>query len=87
MHNSRKCKSQENKTQASTSTDLTPTAITYNYDQDNEYFQNNVIGNASGYACDICDRIWYINDLKQAKEKHIGVLAQQFPHMDAAMDD
>jgi hypothetical protein len=38
------------KTQASTSTDLTPTAITYNYDQAYEYFQKNLIGNPSGYA-------------------------------------
>jgi hypothetical protein len=58
MRNYRKCKVQENKTQASTSTDLTPTAITYNYDQANEYFQKNVIGNPSGYACNICDRLW-----------------------------
>jgi hypothetical protein len=53
------------KKQASTSTDLTPTAITYNYDQANEYFQKNITGNSSGYACDICDRLWYINDLKK----------------------
>jgi hypothetical protein len=38
-------KAQENKTQASTSTDLTPTAITYNYEEANEYFQKSVIGN------------------------------------------
>jgi hypothetical protein len=40
-----------------------------------------------GYTCYICDRLWCVNDLKQAKEKHIGVLVQHFPDMDAAMDE
>jgi hypothetical protein len=34
-----------------------------------------------------CDRLSYMNDLKQVKEKHIGVLAPQFPDMDVSMDD
>jgi hypothetical protein len=55
----RKHKAQENKTsQASTSTDPTPTPIIYNYDQANEYFEKNFIGNPVGYACDICDRLY-----------------------------
>jgi hypothetical protein len=56
MRNYRKCRSQENKTpQASTSTDLTPAPIilVYNYDQADEYFQKNFIGNPFGYACDM----------------------------------
>jgi hypothetical protein len=36
-----------------------------NYNQANEYFQKNFIGNPFGYACDICDRLWYMNDLNQ----------------------
>jgi hypothetical protein len=87
MHNYRKCKAhekaQENKIpQASTSTDPTTTPIMYNYNQTNEYFQKNFTGNPIGYAYDICDRLWYMNDLKQVK--HIGVLAPEFPDMDAA---
>jgi hypothetical protein len=39
--------------QASTSTDPTPTPIIYNYNQVNEYFQKNFIGNPFGYACDM----------------------------------
>jgi hypothetical protein len=71
---------QENKTlQASTSAEPTPTPIIYNYNQANEYFQKNFIGNSFVYACDICDRLWYMNDLKQVKEKHISVLALEFP--------
>jgi hypothetical protein len=59
-------KAQENKiSQTSTSTDHTPTPIIYNYNQANEYFQMNCIGNSFGYSCDICDRLWYTNDLKQ----------------------
>jgi hypothetical protein len=27
------------------------------------------------------DRLWYMNDLKQVKEKHINVLAPEFPDM------
>jgi hypothetical protein len=47
-------KAQENKTpQASTSTDPTPTPIIYNYNQANEYFQKNFIGNPFGYACNV----------------------------------
>jgi hypothetical protein len=66
MHNYRKLKAQENKTQqASTSTDPTPTPIIYSYNQANEYFQKNFIGNPFGYACNICDRLWYRNDLKE----------------------
>jgi hypothetical protein len=58
-------KARENKTpQSSTSTDPTPTPIIYNYNQANEYFQKNFIGNQFVYACDICDRLWYMNDLK-----------------------
>jgi hypothetical protein len=47
-------KAQENKTpQASTSTDPTPTPIIYSYNQANEHFQKNFIGNPFGYACDM----------------------------------
>jgi hypothetical protein len=56
MCNYREHKAQENarKTpQASTSTDPTPTPITYSYNQTNKYFQKNVVGNPSGYACDM----------------------------------
>jgi hypothetical protein len=52
----RKRKAQENKiSQASTSTDLTPTPNIYNYNQANEYLQKNFNGNPFGYACDIYD--------------------------------
>jgi hypothetical protein len=62
----RKHKAQENRTpQAYTSTAPTPTPIIYNYNQANEYFQNNFIGNPFGYAYNICDRLWNMNDLKQ----------------------
>jgi hypothetical protein len=61
----RKRKAQENKTpQASTSTDPSPTPVIYNYNQASQYFQKNFVGNPFGYACDICDRLWYMNDLK-----------------------
>jgi hypothetical protein len=71
MCNYRKRKTQENKTpQASTSTDLTPTPVIYSYNQANEYFQKNFIFNQFGYASDICDRLWYMNDLKQVKKTH-----------------
>jgi hypothetical protein len=50
MHNYRRHKAQENKTpQASTSADTTPTPIIYSYNQANEYFQKNFIGNPFGY--------------------------------------
>jgi hypothetical protein len=68
--------------QASTSTDPTPIPIIYNYNEANEYFQKNFIGNPFGHACDICDRLWYMNDLKQVKEKRISILAPEFPDMD-----
>jgi hypothetical protein len=59
-------KAHENKTpRASTSTDTTPTPIIYNYDHANEYFKKKFICNPFGYACDICDRLWYMNDLKK----------------------
>jgi hypothetical protein len=49
MRNYRKRKTQENKTpQASTSTDPTPALIIYNYNQTNEYFKKNFIGNPFG---------------------------------------
>jgi hypothetical protein len=69
LRNYRKRKAQENKAlHASSSTDPTPTPIIYNYDQANEYFQRNFTGNPFVYACDICDRLWYMNDSKQVKE-------------------
>jgi actin-related protein len=47
-------KAQENKTpQKSKSTEPTPIPIVYNYNQANECFQKNFIGNPLGYACDI----------------------------------
>jgi hypothetical protein len=65
IRNYRKRKDQENKTpQASTLTDPTPTPIIYNYNQANECFQKNFIGNPFGCACIIFDRLWYMNDLK-----------------------
>jgi hypothetical protein len=63
---------------------ITRTPITYNYNQANEYFQRNFYDNPFGYACDICDTLWYINDLKQVKEKRINILALDFPVMDVA---
>jgi hypothetical protein len=71
VRNYRTRKAQENETpQASTSTGPTPTPIIHNYNKANEYFQKNFIGNPFGYACNICDSLWYMNDLKQVKEKH-----------------
>jgi hypothetical protein len=82
MRNYRKRKAQENTTpQVSASTDPTPTPIIYNCNQANEYFQNNCIGNPFGNACDICDRVWYTNELKQVKEKRVSVLTPEFPDM------
>jgi hypothetical protein len=56
----------QNKTpEASTPTDPTPTPTIYNYNQTNEHLQKNCIGIPFGYACDICDRLWYMNDFRQ----------------------
>jgi hypothetical protein len=60
------------------------TQIIYNYNEANEYFQKNFIGISFSYACDINDRLWYMNDLKQVQEKHISVLAPEFPDVDVA---
>jgi hypothetical protein len=35
----------------------------------------------------MCERVWYMNYLKQVKEKHMSVVAPQFPDMDVPMDD
>jgi hypothetical protein len=71
-------KDQENKApQAFMSTDPTPTPVIYSYDQANEYFQKNFIGNPFGYVCDICDKLWYMNDLKQVKEKMFKFLPRR----------
>jgi hypothetical protein len=66
MRNYRKRKTQENKTpHASASTDPKQIPIIYNYNQANEYIQKDFIANPLGYACDICDRLWYMNDFRQ----------------------
>jgi hypothetical protein len=31
-----------------------------------------------------CDKLWYMNDLKKAKEERMSVLAPEFPDMDVA---
>jgi hypothetical protein len=49
--------------------------------------KRNFFRNPFGYASDICDRIWYMNDFKQAKEKHISVLAPEFPDMDVVQSE
>jgi hypothetical protein len=68
MRNYRKRRAQENKTpQGFMSTDPTSASVIYNYYQANEYFLKNFIGNPFGYACNICDRLWYMNDLKKVK--------------------
>jgi hypothetical protein len=78
MRNYRKRKAQENKTpQASRSTDPTPTLSIQNYDQANEYFQEYFIGNSVGYACGICDRLLYMNYLKQVKQKCFNFLPRR----------
>jgi hypothetical protein len=66
-------RSRRKTSQASTSTDPIPTPVIYRYNQMNGYFEKNFTGYPFGYYCDICDRIWYMNDLKQVKEKHISV--------------
>jgi hypothetical protein len=57
-------KAQENKiSQASKLlTDPSSTPILYIYNQANVYFQKNFIGKPFGYACDIFDKLLYIND-------------------------
>jgi hypothetical protein len=81
----RKRKTQENKTsQAFMLSNPTPTPIIYNCNQANEYFLKNFIGNPFDYACHICDRLLYMNDLKLVKEKHISILAPEFPDIDFA---
>jgi hypothetical protein len=82
MHEYRKRKAQKKTPQASMSTHPTPTPIIYNSNQANEYLQKHFTGNPSGYACNICDRLWFMNDLKQIRQKNISVLAPEFPHMD-----
>jgi hypothetical protein len=69
MHSYRKRKAQENKTpQKSTSADPTPIPIIYTYNEASEYFQKNFVGNPFIYACDIGDRLWYMNAIKRVKE-------------------
>jgi hypothetical protein len=73
MHNYRKRetqeKAQENKApQVSTSTDPTPTPVIYNYNQTNECVQKNFIGNPFSNACDMCERLCYMNELNHYKK-------------------
>lgn len=41
-------------------------------------FENIFINNHFGYACDVCDRLWFESDLKAIRENHIQILRPLF---------
>lgn len=38
------------------------------------HFEKVFRGNSFGYACNVCDRLWFKNDLKMIKEQHLTIL-------------
>jgi len=45
-------------------------------------FKEKFSENNFGYACSVCDRLWYDKDLKPASINCVTILAAEFPNMD-----
>lgn len=42
------------------------------------HFNKVFYSNPFGFACDVCDRLWFKSDLKRVKESHFNILQQAF---------
>jgi hypothetical protein len=40
--------------------------------------------NRFGYSCNVCDRLWFEQDLKQVTNNHVDILAREFVDEDVS---
>ena len=45
-----------------------------------KYFHENFIENDFGHVCNICDRLWFMKDVRRVSEKMVNMLAVEFPY-------
>jgi hypothetical protein len=48
------------------------------YENATDYFEKHLINNRFGYSCNVCDRLWFKQDLKQVTIYHLDILAREF---------
>ncbi|XP_015121857.1 uncharacterized protein LOC107044482 [Diachasma alloeum] len=66
--------------------DLTERILAYSdfaaHDSVRKEFKKQFLDNTFGEACNICDRLWFKNDLKTIEEPHRELLQSDFPQID-----
>jgi hypothetical protein len=48
------------------------------YEKATDCFEMHFINNRFGYSCNVCDRLWFEQDLKQLTNNHLDILAREF---------
>jgi hypothetical protein len=54
------------------------------YEKDTDYFEKHFINKRFGYSCNVCDQLWFEQDLKQVTNNHLHILAREFVDEDAS---
>jgi hypothetical protein len=69
---------------AGNSTDVSMSNTKPRYEKATDYFEKHFINNRFGYSCNVCDRLWFEQDLKQTTNNHPYILAREFVDEDVS---
>jgi hypothetical protein len=71
---------------AGNSTDVSARNTKPRYEKATDYFEKHFINHRFGYSCNVCDRLWFEQDLKQVTNNHLdtSILAREFVDEDVS---
>jgi hypothetical protein len=69
---------------AGNSTDVSTRNTKPRYEKATDYFEKHFINDRFGYSCNVCDRLWFEQDLKQVTNNHLAILAREFVDEDVS---
>jgi hypothetical protein len=69
---------------AGNNTDVSTRNTKPRYEKATDYFEEHFIDNRSGYSCNVCDRLWFEQNLKQETNNHLDILAREFVDEDVS---
>jgi hypothetical protein len=63
---------------AGNSTDVSTRNTKPRYEKATDYFEKHFINNRFRYSCNVCNWLWFEQDLKQVTNNHLDILAREF---------
>jgi hypothetical protein len=69
---------------AGNSTDVSTRNTKPRYEKATDCFEKHFINNRSGYSCNVCDRLWFDQDLNQVTNNHLDILVRGFVDEDVS---